>query len=446
MRALRWYFVLAFVISWSGVLLAASQHQLYLLFVAMLIGPSLSSIVLTAYYERARGLRELAQRLVRWRFGSRWYASLFVAPVTLGLVAAVLSLYSPSFHPGFAVPFALIAGFGAGIFEELGWTGFATPRLLRRYSWFDAGLLLGVPWAIWHLLTDYIGRDVHGWLWIPHALQWIVALCAFRIFMTWIYSHTRSLLLGILLHVSFTGSQALLWPVKPTLPVELIWYGLFAIALWIPVAVLVAKSFASIGASGREKTRAMPGDRIIADPMFTVTHAITIDAPAERIWPWLAQLGSSRAGWYSYDRIDNGGQPSADRIVSAYQRVRRGDLMPALPGATDAFIVERIEAPHDLVLTVPGDPAPILSWEHLVEPLDAGRSRLIVRGRVSRAWKRMARGAGQAGEKKVFIEYVYRVLGRLPDMLLAFIGGVGHRWMEARHMRGIKERVEASVG
>ncbi|HEY5945354.1 MAG TPA: CPBP family intramembrane glutamic endopeptidase [Kofleriaceae bacterium] len=242
MRPLRWYFLLAFTISWTGVLFAASQHQLYLLFVAMLLGPSVSSIALTAYYEKARGLRELAHRLLRWRIGARWYATLLVAPLTLSLIALALSLYSSSFRPGFAIPFALIAGFGAGIFEELGWTGFATPRLLRRYSWFDAGLLLGLPWAVWHLLTDYVGRDVHGWLWIPHALQWVIALCAFRIFMTWVYSNTRSLLLGMLLHVSFTGSQALLWPVNPTLAVENIWYGLFAIAIWIPVVALIAKS------------------------------------------------------------------------------------------------------------------------------------------------------------------------------------------------------------
>lgn len=263
MRPLRWYFALVFLISWIGVLLAASQHEMYLLFVAMLLGPSVASIVLTAHYGKARGLRELVQRLLHWRIGARWYASLLVAPLALGLVAAALSLYSSRFSPGFAVPYAIVAGFGAGIFEELGWTGFATQRLLRRYSWFHSGLLLGLLWAVWHLLADYVGRDTHSWLWIPHALQWIVALCAFRIFMTWVYSHTRSLLLGILLHVSFTGSQALLWPVNPTLPVEIIWYGLFAAALWIPVAVLVGKS----PARDHEKTRTMPGDRLIADPV-----------------------------------------------------------------------------------------------------------------------------------------------------------------------------------
>ena len=48
-----------------------------------------------------------------------------------------------------------------------------------------------------------------------------------------------------------------------------------------------------------EKRRPLPGDKIVPEPMFTVTHSITIDAPIERVWPWLAQMGSDRAGWYS---------------------------------------------------------------------------------------------------------------------------------------------------
>ena len=60
-----------------------------------------------------------------------------------------------------------------------------------------------------------------------------------------------------------------------------------------------------------EKRRPLPVDAIIPDPIFTSTHAITIDAPPEQVWPWMAQMGSGRAGWYSWDAIDNGGTPSA---------------------------------------------------------------------------------------------------------------------------------------
>jgi len=138
--------------------------------------------------------------------------------------------------------YAAIAGSGAGIFEELGWTGFATPRLLQRCSWFQTGLWLGLLWAAWHVLPDYLGSAAHGPLWIAHVLEWFVALVAFRIFMTWIYSCTRSLALAMLMHASFTGSQALLWPSAASPSDELIWYGAFALALWIALGAIASRA------------------------------------------------------------------------------------------------------------------------------------------------------------------------------------------------------------
>ena len=200
----------------------------------------------------------------------------------------------------------------------------------------------------------------------------------------------------------------------------------------------------SIAASREEQARAMPGDTIVPDVMFTVTHAITIGAAPEDVWPWLSQMGSLRGGWYSYDRVDNGGRPSADVLLDEYRHLAPGDVLPCLPGATDAFVVAAVEPPRDLILTVPGAHGPVTSWEHLLQPLAPKRSRLIVRGRVARGWKQMAREAHTVGQRPVFIEYVYRLIGRLPDVLLVAVAGLGHRWMEARHMRGIKRRAEAS--
>jgi membrane protease YdiL (CAAX protease family) len=178
-NALLSYFALAFGISWTGALVAASRGRLYLLFVAMLLGPSVASIGLTAALEGTHGLHELGRALRRWRVSARWYAALLVAPALLAIVLGVLSRRSSSFLPDLAagasptavLPYALIAGFGAGIAEELGWTGFATPRLLHRYAWFQAGLLLGLPWAAWHVLPDYLGRATHGPLWYRACLS-----------------------------------------------------------------------------------------------------------------------------------------------------------------------------------------------------------------------------------------------------------------------------------
>jgi hypothetical protein len=85
------------------------------------------------------------------------------------------------------------------------------------------------------------------------------------------------------------------------------------------------------GATDEEVRRAMPGDDLIPDAAST-TRAITIAAPPEQVWPWLVQLGYGRGGWYSYDWIDNDGQPSADRIILELQQLRVGDQILMLPG------------------------------------------------------------------------------------------------------------------
>jgi hypothetical protein len=82
-------------------------------------------------------------------------------------------------------------------------------------------------------------------------------------------------------------------------------------------------------ASSSERSQAMPADDIIAEPIAVLTNAITIDVPPERVWPWLAQLGAGRAGWYSYDHIDNDGVPSATVIIPELQNIAVGDILPA---------------------------------------------------------------------------------------------------------------------
>ena len=84
------------------------------------------------------------------------------------------------------------------------------------------------------------------------------------------------------------------------------------------------------GATDAEVRRAMPGDDLLPDAAST-TRAIAIAAPPEQVWPWLVQLGYGRAGWYSYDWIDNDGRPSADRILPELQQLRVGDRILMLP-------------------------------------------------------------------------------------------------------------------
>jgi hypothetical protein len=195
-----------------------------------------------------------------------------------------------------------------------------------------------------------------------------------------------------------------------------------------------------------EKCRPLPVDTLVPEPIFTSTHAITIDAPAERVWPWIAQMGAGRAGWYSWDAIDNGGIPSATSIRQNFQTVAAGDVMPATPGAADAFVVAKVDPLRDLVLTVPdGRGGNAVAWEHVLDPLPGGRTRLLVRGHASSHWVDRARTAPPDGHRRIFVERAYAALAMLPRPLLIGFATVGHRIMEARHLRGIQRRCVPAV-
>ena len=152
--------------------------------------------------------------------------------------------------------------------------------------------------------------------------------------------------------------------------------------------VLHADRYALFGrnvtATDAEVVRRLPGDDCIADPLGAATHAVTIFKPASAVWPWLVQMGAGRGGWYSYDRLDNGGHTSATRIQPDLQAVQLGAIFPALPGITDTFELTRLDVGHALVLAVTGPDGPTTTWAFVLEEPVAGVTRLIVRVRVAR--------------------------------------------------------------
>ena len=195
-RPLVAYFGLAFAIAWTGVVVvvgptgipARGPHYVELAplaFLAMLLGPSIAGIGLLALLEGRHGLGTLVARQRRWRLG-RWYLAALITPLIL-LVLGGLALVSPDLtlgllaapDKGVLVVFALVIGLGAGFAEELGWTGFALPRLLRRYGWLWSGIVLGAIWGLWHLLADFWGT---GQAW---------ARCTRRIFCSGAARHLR---------------------------------------------------------------------------------------------------------------------------------------------------------------------------------------------------------------------------------------------------------------
>jgi hypothetical protein len=131
------------------------------------------------------------------------------------------------------------------------------------------------------------------------------------------------------------------------------------------------------GATADEVARSMPGDGILGLGAPSTTRAITIGAPADRVWPWLAQLGFGRAGWYSYDWLDNDGHPSATQIRPEWQHLRPGDQILMMPGS--GFDVVSVEDGHCFVASAPDG---TMSWCLAVEPLGRHSCRLISRWRV----------------------------------------------------------------
>lgn len=125
-------------------------------------------------------------------------------------------------------------------------------------------------------------------------------------------------------------------------------------AILVGVAVLfsplIRPWYSKWGATGAEAKRKMPGDEFVPDAKTHLTLAVTVHAPAAQIWPWLLQIGCQRAGWYSYDLLDNGGIPSADEVIPDYQHLQVGDIVKAMPQGDFGFPVAAIEDHRRLTL------------------------------------------------------------------------------------------------
>ena len=180
--------------------------------------------------------------------------------------------------------------------------------------------------------------------------------------------------------------------------------------------------FESVRPGVDERSRTLPGDDRISSPTGALTHAITIDAPPAGIWPWLVQMGAGRAGWYSYDLLDNRGHRSADRVLAEYQPVAVGTLMPALRGVTAGYIVLDFEPMRYLLLGWGApDAPPLTTWAFVLDSVSPGRTRLIVRARA---------GPG------------YRLFG-MPPGVSRYLARLVHWLMQRKQLLGIKQRVES---
>jgi hypothetical protein len=133
------------------------------------------------------------------------------------------------------------------------------------------------------------------------------------------------------------------------------------------------------GATDDEIKRSMPGDDIVEKPSFNATRAVTIHAPAENIYPWIVQMGIHRAGWYSYDLLDNLGRHSAETILPEEQNLQVGDLIPMSPDGKQGTWVKDFSKNEWMVWW---DKVGDSSWVWGIYAEGKGSTRLITRVRV----------------------------------------------------------------
>jgi membrane protease YdiL (CAAX protease family) len=257
------YFALAFAISWGGMLLiiggvgaipgtAEETTKLFpAVYLVTVAGPSLAGLLLTGLTGGWTAFRELGSRLLKWRVGARWYAvALLTTPLTVMATLLSLSLISPEFLPGFLttsvkasmLQFGFVASLGllTGLLEELGWTGFAIPRLLGRHGVLATGLFVGLLWGAWHFLSNVWASGTSSG--VPLVLFMPAILFSFlppyRVLMVWVYERTGSLLVAMLMHASLVAFWIISTPVGIAGMPLVTWYLVWAAVLWVVVGAV----------------------------------------------------------------------------------------------------------------------------------------------------------------------------------------------------------------
>lgn len=240
------FFVLTYVLTWTcfiSVATLAIPTRTRLGALLVLVGafaPGLVALWLTARAERSGGARALLGRILRWRVAAQWYlfAAGYIAAIKLAvaLVHRVATGAWPPFghQPWYLILGAIVVSTPVQAGEEIGWRGYALPRLTLRLGLARASILVGVVWACWHLPQFFIpDSDTYGQSFVVFLLQ----VTALSVAMAWLYAHSNgSLLLVMLMHAAVNNSKDI---VPSAVPGATNTFGLSAsFVAWLTVTLL----------------------------------------------------------------------------------------------------------------------------------------------------------------------------------------------------------------
>jgi len=244
--SLAGYFLLTYAVTWScfipvaaGVLRATTLPGYALLLVGT-FAPSLVAVLLTWSREGVAGIRALLRGVVQWQVAGRWY--LFAASYIAVVKSAVALLHRavlgawPRFgtEPLYLIPLAIAMSTPVQAGEEIGWRGYALPRMAARMGLRAASVVLGIIWACWHLPLFFVPEaDTYQQSFTVYALQ----VTALSVAIAWLYGNTKkSLLLPMLLHAAANNSKDI---VPSALTVGAGTFGLVASPVaWMTVGLL----------------------------------------------------------------------------------------------------------------------------------------------------------------------------------------------------------------
>jgi hypothetical protein len=193
------------------------------------------------------------------------------------------------------------------------------------------------------------------------------------------------------------------------------------------------------GATPGEVAEPMPGDDFIVDPNFNTTHAITVGAPPEAVWPWLAQMGQGRGGLYTYDWLENAMGleiHSLDRIVPEFQDLKVGDII-ALDKSGFGPEVASLEPARHMLLTGRNESMDT-SWAWTLSETEDGRTRLVARWRADYGFTDIL-------TRDTLRRFFQEPRRTLAVVLMSAFMEPGQFLMERGMLRGIKKRAESAA-